>query len=112
MSTSGENIPTVGVCSDFDTRLTGWLRKRHPIKTAESVSAETGLPVPTIRKWLSRESRPGAVAVFRLIGAYGPEFLLAVYPKAPAWLSPIVREQRLAKLDAQIEALKAEREAL
>jgi hypothetical protein len=109
---SGQKVTGFGVCSDFEARANAWLRGRHPGKTAECVAADIGISVNTVRKWLSRESRPNAVAVFRLIAAYGPEFLAAVYPKAPAWLSSIVRAERLASLDAEIADLQAAREVL
>lgn len=93
-------------------RVVQFLRSRHPAKTADNVAAETGIPFGTIAKWLERSSPPGTVAILRLAAAYGPEFLLAAYPKAPAWLDAAARAQRLAALDAQLAALEAERSEL
>src|SRR6185295_17804437 len=88
------------------TRVVEFLRARHPVKTADNISAETGIGAWTIAKWLERASVPGGIAILRLAAAYGPEFLLAAYPKAPAWLDAAARAQRLAALDAQLAALE------
>ena len=93
-------------------RIIAFLRQRHPYKTADNVSAETGVPAGTVQKWIDRGSAPSAFAVFRLLGAYGPEFASAVYINAPAWLDRAVREERAAVLRAEIAALEAKLETV
>jgi hypothetical protein len=60
-------------------------------------------------------SSPSWVAFSRLILAYGPAFLAAVFPRQPAWLSDAYQRERLAELEAEqariqskIQALKAQ----
>lgn len=85
--------------NEFRDRLVTFLRRRHPHKTAAAVAADTGIEAATVRKWLETGNIvPSGGAVFRLILAYGPEFLCAVTPTAPAWL------QRAAKTEEQERA--------
>lgn len=93
-------------------RIIAFLRQRHPYKTADNVSAEAGVPAGTVQKWMDRGSAPSAFAVFRLLGAYGPEFASAVFTNAPAWLDRAVREERAAVLKAEIAALEAKLETV
>ena len=88
-----------------NSRIAAFLRTRHPTKTAECVQAEADIPADTVRQWLKGVSRPGFVGLLSLIGAYGPEFLAAALPNAPAWLEGAVREQRRVALDAERAAL-------
>lgn len=93
-------------------RVVSFLRSLHPAKTADHVAADTGVSVNTVAKWLERSSVPGGLAILRLAAAYGPEFLVAVYPSAPAWLRETHRQHRIAQLTQQQEALKRELEGL
>jgi len=97
--------------TEASERITAYLRKRFPIKTVDSIAADTGLSSNTVRKWFSRESTPSAAAVFALIGAYGPEFLCAALNKAPAWLDAAAQHERLAALGRQLTALQQDLEA-
>lgn len=94
------------------SRVVHFLRARHPSKTADNIAAETGLVAGTVAKWLERSSVPGGIAILRLAAAYGPEFLLAAYPKAPEWLDAAARAHRIAALDVKLAELQSEREAL
>lgn len=89
-----------------------FLRRRHPVKLIDCVAAETGIPPKTIAKWIERENVPSGLALLRLIMAYGPDFLVSIYPNAPQWLSTAARQKRLSALDAEIAALEAAREKL
>lgn len=111
---SGNRKSLSGFCSGVEAseRITAYLRKRFPIKTVDNVAADTGLSSNTVRKWFSRESNPSAAAVFLLIRAYGPEFLCATLKHAPAWLDSAARAQKIADIDAQMEALKQEMESI
>lgn len=110
-SGSGGHLTAVSP-TNVGSRVVHFLRARHPSKTADNISAETGINAGTVSKWLERASVPGGIAILRLAAAYGPEFLLAAYPKAPAWLDAAARAQRLAALDAQLAALQDERDSL
>lgn len=94
-------------------RVAAYLRRLHPAKTAENVACDTGLNAETIQKWLDRGSMPSAVGLIYLVGAYGPEFLAACMgDRAPAWLDQTVQDAALARIDADLAALKAQRDAL
>jgi hypothetical protein len=114
MGKSGQSAGQFGFCSSRETseRIVSYLRSIYPTKTAECVAADTNISAATVRKWFGRESTPNGFAVFRLIGAYGPEFLVAVFPSAPAWLSAAHQSEKAARLQRQMDALKAEMEAL
>jgi hypothetical protein len=93
-------------------RIIAFLRDKHPSKTAENVSAETGLGVETVQTWLDRGSAPGIVGAWALVSAYGPEFLCAAMERPPTWCSDVARELRLQQINAGIAALEAERAEL
>lgn len=93
-----------------------FLRERHPVKTADSVAAETGISANTVAQWFKGNSRPGWAHTNALISAYGPEFLAAVCPSCRSWLDPVLQERRQqelerrqAELDQQFLALKAKK---
>jgi transcriptional regulator with XRE-family HTH domain len=92
-------------------RVIAFLRRIHPIKTAEAVSADTGVQASTVRKWLERASAPSFAALFRLLGAYGPEFVCACMNTPPEWLSEAARKEEARRLRAEIDALTARLEA-
>lgn len=88
-------------------RLCGFLRDRHPIKTAENVAAETGIPVATVASWLDRGSSPNAWALLNLVGAYGADVLCAAMESPPAWLRSAARQAERERVEAEIAALRA-----
>lgn len=110
--TGGKPASVYSVRSRVVDRVTAHLRKVHPLKTADAVAADTGLPVTTIRKWLSRESTPNAPAMLMLIGTYGPELLAAALHSPPGWLDSAARAERLAALEARAAELNREMEKL
>lgn len=89
-------------------RVVAFVRQLHPVKTAEHVSADTGVAADTVRKWLEGVAKPSFIAFSKLILAYGPAFLIAVYPKAPKWLDDAHRRERLAALEAEQARIRAE----
>lgn len=93
--------------TDVAERIIAFLRRRHPLKTADSVAVETGVPAGTVQKWLDRGSAPSVPHFLRLAGAYGPDFLCVGFSAAPAWLDRAVREERAAQLKAEIAAREA-----
>jgi hypothetical protein len=88
-------------------RVAAFLRGRFPVKTAECVAAETGVAAETVRQWLKGVARPGFPHLLALIGAYGPEFLSAMFPNAPRWLEAARRAERQRELEAELAALAA-----
>jgi len=92
--------------------LSTFLRRLHPRDTAACVEAETGISAATVEKWLCHASLPQARQLARLIGAYGPSALAALFPQAPRWLDDAVRAERLRQLEDQAEAAAAARDAL
>jgi hypothetical protein len=76
------------------------------------VAADTGVARSTVAKWIEGASLPGFIAGLRLIAAYGPEYLVAVYPNAPRWMDQAYRDHQEAKLTSQIEALQRRLEKL
>lgn len=88
-------------------RVSAFLRLRHPLKTADNVAADTGIPVNTVKTWLQRGSAPDADGYTLLWLAYGPEFLAVLADgRAPQWLLQARRQHEAAALKAEIAALK------
>lgn len=91
-------------------RINAFLKRKHPQKTAEHVSAETSIPAGTVAKWLERGSAPGVVGTLLMILAFGPEFLAEVYAeKTPEWVKEAIAIQAANKrAKAKIEPLLIE----
>lgn len=88
-------------------RTNEFLRRIHPLKTAENVAADTGISPNTIAKWLERGSAPTSWAFLKLLSAYGPELACAVMTDPPSWLDRAAREEERRRLEGQIAALQA-----
>lgn len=95
---------------DVGSRVVDFLRTRYPQKTAEHVSADTGIAIATVGKWMERASVPGGVAIIILTSVYGPEFLNAIMHSPPAWLDEAARSEAQRRLRAEIAALQAKLE--
>lgn len=96
-------------------RAIAFLRQIYPIKTAENVAADIGVSADTLAKMIERGSTPSAATFCRLILAYGPAFLAAVFPRQPRWLTEAYQREQLAALEeeqariqSRIQALKAQ----
>lgn len=98
---------SVKKASDVGSRVIDFLRKRYPQKTAEHVSADTGIASATISKWIERASVPGGIAIIVLTASYGPEFLNTIMHSPPAWLDEAARSEEQRKIKAEIAALQA-----
>lgn len=95
------NVVTLG------ERVSAFLRRRHPVKTADNVAAETGVPVNTIKTWLQRGSAPDAEGYTALWIAYGPDFLETLAGgRSPDWLVQVRRAHEALQLKAEIAALE------
>lgn len=86
--------------------VVAFLRTRHPIKTAEAVEAETGVPAHTVKHWLERGVLPSFLHCMALIGAYGPEFLVAALPRHPRWLQEVWRAEKVRRLEEEFASLR------
>jgi len=89
-------------------RAVAFIRRLYPTKTADCVAADTGLPSQTVRRWLEGVAKPSWAGFSRLILAYGPAFLVAVYPNCPKWLDEAHHRERLAALEAEQVRIAAE----
>lgn len=97
-------------------RAIGFIRERYPVKTAECVAADIGVPVHTVKRWIEGAAKPSWSGFSRMILAYGPAFLAAVFPCQPKWLSDAYQREQLVQLEAEqariqikIQALKAQK---
>lgn len=114
MPTSHQNRFTThhsGDDSSLGERITAFLRREHPNKTADAVEAETGIPRNTVAGWLRIGSPPSGEAMAALIGAYGLRLLAVMLPDA-RWLDDAFQAERLAQLQADHERIGREIEAL
>lgn len=93
-------------------RAVAFVRRLYPTKTADCVAADTGLSAQTVRRWLEGVAKPSWAGFSRLILAYGPAFLVAVYPNCPRWLDEAHQRERLADLEARQAAINTELTAL
>lgn len=89
-----------------------FLRRRHPRDTAGWVASTSGVKFETARNWLRGRAAPNALHLLALAGAYGPEFLTACWPAAPAWLDAAARGEAARQTRADIAALHARLEAI
>lgn len=107
--TVGMSGQKIGKFSDARwDRAVEFLRRLHPHKTAESVSAETGIKIDTVRKLLGGGSAPTFRHYTRILFAYGPEFAACVYPSAPAWLRAEDRAARHSQIEADLARVQRE----
>ncbi len=111
---SGKDVFKVGhiagdACPD---RAVEFIRKLYPTKTADCVSADTGVPSQTVRRWLEGVAKPSWTAFSRLILAYGPAFLVAVFPSRPRWLDDAYQREQLAELEAEQARIQSKISAL
>lgn len=95
-----------------DTNLTRFFREAYPGKTIDNVALDLGVPRGTAKNWVEGKSTPGFFHTLKLIGKYGPEFLVAVYPNAPRWLDQAYRDHQEADLLHQREAINRRLEKL
>ena len=93
-------------------RAIAFIRSRYPSKTAENVAADIGGSAETIQKMMDRCSTPNVTTFGRMILAYGPAFLVAVYPNCPQWLDEAHRRERLAALKAEQIRIQEQLDAL
>ncbi|MGX5776972.1 hypothetical protein [Methylorubrum zatmanii] len=106
-STTSRKLSAVARTDSVD-RLSTFLRAQHPVKTADSVAAKTGIDSETVQKWLTKGCAPSWTAALALFGAYGLEALCAAYGKdAPAWVTTSFQNAELARCKAEREALDA-----
>jgi hypothetical protein len=105
----------VAVAPDWVGRLADYLRKIHPLKTADAVSARCRGQITTeqVRKWLNRGAKPGGEALLWLATAYGPSLLVACFgpcpiSATPEWLAIAMKAERVDELGQRLQAMRAE----
>ncbi|APX84595.1 hypothetical protein BV511_07645 [Methylorubrum extorquens] len=111
MGKTGQNRAKVGQVDarTLAERISAFLRARHPLKTPQSVEAETGVPAATVRKWLEQGNAPSGSAYDALVCCYGADFLCAVHPEhAGAWFAAVARQQRQVRLERRAADLRRE----
>lgn len=105
------------VAPDWVGRLADYLRRAHPLKTADAVSARCRGKITTeqVRKWLNRGAKPGGEALLWLATAYGPSLLVACFgpcplvgSATPEWLEIAMKAERVDDLGKRLQALRAE----
>lgn len=87
-------------------RACQFLRDRYPTKTAMYVSADIGVAVGTVRKWLDQGHCPSGPAYDAMIATYGAGFLCAIRPDEAGWWHRVARAERQAALEARAEAIE------
>ena len=87
-------------------RILAFLHARYPVKMAENVAADIGVTAAAIRKLEERGSAPSLAVFGRMVNAYGPDFLAAVF--GWAWLDQQHRDARRIELEAGIARQQAE----
>lgn len=100
--------------SDARDRVCDFLRRAHPLKTAEWVEDRTGGAVSAMRarKWLAGAAAPDFFALLHLIRAYGAEFLVFVIGDAPESLLEAAIAERRARYLESVKKLEEEFESL
>jgi len=105
------------VANDWQDRLVAHLRRLHPVKTAESVSARCRgqISAAQVRKWLNRGSAPGGGALLWLATCYGPSLLVACFGPCPAtcgsrpdWLDVAMSAEKEEQLGLRLQQLRIE----
>ncbi|WP_321504091.1 hypothetical protein [Breoghania sp.] len=86
------------------------LRRLRPLKTAATISAETGLSLRTVENLIgSNPSLPGLRTLLALVDAYGPEVLAALYVQPPAWMDAAARAAIRANFEHERAAARRRR---
>lgn len=81
-----------------------YFRRWRPRDTAWEVAQRAGLPVDTVASWFKvcRSVRPSSDNFYALAIAFGPGFVAAVWPDAPAYVVAAARDQEIEQLRAEI----------
>ncbi|WP_157064306.1 hypothetical protein [Methylobacterium tarhaniae] len=87
-------------------RACQFLRDLYPAKTAMYVSADIGVAVGTVRKWLDQGHCPSGPAYDAMIATYGAGFLCAIRPDEAGWWHRVARAERQALLEARARDLE------
>jgi hypothetical protein len=96
--------------TDVAKSIADYLRSKHPVKTAESVAADTGCTVAAVKRWIYSDSAPSCACLFKLIQAYGPDILAAVLPPS-SWIERArdeIKHETLMRNVAEAERMLAD----
>ena len=109
MGKSGHNVGRVSPSNDrtFAEHVSSFLRRLHPVKTAQCVACDTGIPATTIRKWLEQGCAPSGKHTALLTRRYRGAFLYAVFPEgADEWFAELARQDDLVRLERQAATIR------
>lgn len=95
-----------GKFSKWD-RVAEFLRRKHPVKTAEFVEEKTGIKADTVRKMLAGGT-PSFDNTEKLINAYHPHLVALLYDRVPDEIAAAIRSEELRQARAEL-ARSAER---
>jgi hypothetical protein len=94
-------------------RVVAFLQRKYPSKTADCVSADTGIIADTVRKLLAGCSRPTWGNTLRLVKAYKAPLLEAAFLDDPEeWVSRASRDAELRATMQELERVKLKLRAL
>jgi len=108
MGKSGQVVGRVSPSDDrtFAERVSTFLRRMHPVKTAHCVEVEAGIPATTVRKWLEQGCAPSGKHTAALARRYRG-FLWAVFPDAEnEWVAEVARQDELERLERQAATIR------
>ena len=108
MGKSGQKVGRVSPSDDrtFAEHVSEYLRRKHPVKTAQCVGSDTGIPSTTIRKWLEQGCAPSGKHTALLAGRYC-DFLAAVFPgDERAWFAEVARQVALEELEQRAAKIR------
>ena len=108
MGKSGQVVGRVSPSDDrtFAERVSTFLRRMHPVKTAQCVEVEAGIPATTVRKWLEQGCAPSGKHTAALARRYRG-FLWAVFPDAEnEWVAEVARQDELERLERQAATIR------
>lgn len=99
-------------CGIQYARVAEWLRRRWPERTAVNAAASLGASHRTVERWLSGETTPSFLWTARMIAAFGPDFLAALYESPADWLIRAQVEEERERLAREMERLARRQAAL
>jgi hypothetical protein len=108
---AGKFSNSLGDLSDIARdRLCAFLRRRHPVKTVDSVEADTRgrVKAATVRKWIDGASAPSFTAMCVLIECYGAELLVDVVVNAPQSIRDAANAERDMRYERRLAELRSE----
>jgi hypothetical protein len=93
---------------EFDREgFAAFLRSLYPRDTAANVADDVEISDRTVDNYLNLTATPRGPVFARFIKRYGPAFLRAVMPNAPAWLDDATAAEELRQAEENLARVKA-----